>query len=236
MDPNELNKATIPMTWPIPRMREKIQENLKGVKWMCQFDFVSMFWQIPLHEDSRKLFSFYAGDLGTYKFHRVAMGALNSSIYTQRLVERMFSNVIRKDGKPLLDNGLLVLTDDVLLYAQTQEEMLEILELFMHAISCHKLAMHPGKCKIFCTETVFCGHHVSRQGVTVDPERLAGLVNISPPRHVGDVWQFNSAAGWIREDVPLFSEAVATLSDLVTQALKKSKKRNMAHAKRITLK
>ena len=89
VDPNALNKQTIPMQWEIPRVRDKVQEQLRGVKWMCQFDFVSMFWQIPLHENSRKLFSFYAGELGTFQFNRVAMEALNSSIYTQRMVSRM---------------------------------------------------------------------------------------------------------------------------------------------------
>ena len=51
-------------------------------KLLAKFDFVSMFWQIPLHKDSRKLFSCYAGEFGSYQFNRVAMGALNSSMYT----------------------------------------------------------------------------------------------------------------------------------------------------------
>ena len=75
---------------------------------MCQFDFNSMFWQIPLAKESRKLFSFYAGKLGTYQFNRVAMGALNSSFYTQRMVNYMFRNVRLRSGKCLLGNGLIV--------------------------------------------------------------------------------------------------------------------------------
>ena len=59
VDPSRLNEATIPMNWNIPKVREIMQESLQGTKWMCQFDFIHMFWQIPLHKDSRKLFSFY---------------------------------------------------------------------------------------------------------------------------------------------------------------------------------
>jgi hypothetical protein len=43
VDPSALNKATVPMVWEIPRVREVIQEKLTGMKWMCRFDFVSMF-------------------------------------------------------------------------------------------------------------------------------------------------------------------------------------------------
>ena len=66
VDPSMLNRNTVPMIWDVPKVRELCQEQLKGFKWLSKFDFVSMFWQIPLHKDSRKLFSFYAGEFGSY--------------------------------------------------------------------------------------------------------------------------------------------------------------------------
>ena len=182
-----MNKATVPMVWEIPRVREVIQEKLTGMKWMCRFDFVSMFWQIPLHPDSRHLFSFYAGEFGSFQFNRVAMGALNSSIYTQRMVTHMFQNVKRKDGSALLGNGLMVQTDDVLLYAKNEQEMLEILKLFLQAVVCHRMAINPSKCAIYVKSTVYCGLKITRQGVTVDPARVEGLRSLHNPKSVGDV-------------------------------------------------
>lgn len=76
MDPTQVIKITIPMTWNVPKVREVIQERLKGIKYMCRFDFCSMFWKIPLAEESSNLslFRFFAGDLGSFRFNRVAMG------------------------------------------------------------------------------------------------------------------------------------------------------------------
>ena len=165
VDPSALNKATVPMVWEIPRVRELIQEELTGMKWMCRFDFVSMFWQIPLHPDSRHLFSFYAGEFGSFQFNRVAMGALNSSIYTQMMVTHMFANVRRKDGRLLLGNGLMVQTDDVLLHAESETEMLEMLDLFLHTVVCHDMSINPAKCELFVDSTIFCGLKITRQGV-----------------------------------------------------------------------
>ena len=242
VDPSRLNEATIPMVWEIPKVREVMQEQLSGVRWMCKFDFCAMFWQIPLDIESRRLFSFYAGELGSYQFNRVAMGALNSSIYTQRMVTHMFANVKRADGRPLLGNGLIVQTDDVLLYttsgddeAKSQAEMLEILQLFLHTVACHNMAIHPGKCELFVKSTTYCGLRVTRDGITVDPERVAGLLNMPEPVTVGDVWQFEASAGWIREDVPLFSESAAVLTDFRTKALKPFKRKNMAAASKLKL-
>ena len=97
--------------WEVPKIRELVQASLHGMRWMCKFDFISMFWQIELHNNSKGLFCFYAGELGTYQFNRVAMGALNSSLYTQKMVTGMFDGIKRSDGRPLLNNGLIVQTD-----------------------------------------------------------------------------------------------------------------------------
>ena len=62
---------------------------------------------------------------------------------------------------------------------------------------------------------------------------MQGLEQMPPPTTVGDVWQFVAAAGWIRDDMPLFSEAASTLSTFVTTALRdcsKAKRKNMRAA------
>ena len=43
------------------------------------------------------------------------------------------------DGRPLLTNALLVLCDDVLLFAQNQRQMVLLLDLFLTAVSQHRM-------------------------------------------------------------------------------------------------
>ena len=88
------------------------------------------------------------------------------------MVTHMFTNVKRKDDRPLIDNGLIIQTDDVLLYttsgqdeAASEAKMLEILELFLHTVSCHDMSMHPSKCELFTPSTTYCGLQVTRQGI-----------------------------------------------------------------------
>ena len=232
VDPATLNRVTVPMTWEVPKVREFLQDKLAGCKWFSKFDFVAMFWQLSLHADSRHLFSFFAGQHGSYCFNRVAMGALNSSVYTQKMLTRMFQNVQFR-GKPILGNGLVVQTDDVLLYAPTAEDLLAITVLFVRTVMMHNLAIHPDKCLMFQRQLIYCGLLVSGAGVSVDPDRLQGLRALPYPTTVGDVWRFKASVGWIRPDIPLLAVAETDLNDLITAALKGLNKRDMKAADRI---
>ena len=42
VDPSKLNEATIPMIWEMPRVRETLQEQLAGMRWMSKFDFCAI--------------------------------------------------------------------------------------------------------------------------------------------------------------------------------------------------
>ena len=234
VDPSTLNSVTIPMTWQMPEVRRLLQARLSGCSWFAKFDFVAMFWQIGLHPDSRKLFSFFAGRFGSFCFNRVAMGALNSSNYTQKMLARMFENVMF-NGKPMMENGLFVQTDDVLLYADSPVTLLELIVLFLRTVMIHNLAIHPDKCVVFAREVIYCGLKVSGQGVAVDPERLAGLKAMPAPTTVGDVWRFKASVGWIRPEIPLLAVAEDVLNTFITTALKSAKKRDMRAADKITL-
>jgi len=55
-------------------------------------------------------------------------------------------------------------------------------------------------CEIFRKELIYCGLHISGNGIAVDPARLTGLIEASPPRTVGDVWQFKAAVGIVTQD------------------------------------
>ena len=124
------------------------------------------------------------------------MGDLNSSLYTQRMVSQMFEGVTMSNGKPLLNNGLIISTDGIILWADTEEEMMEKLELFLFlrvSVS-HKLdtvvytrRSRSEKCELFVSETVYHGLKMTRQGITVGSVRIKGLLEVEQPKTVGDV-------------------------------------------------
>ena len=135
----------------------------------------------------------------------------------------MFRSVKRVDGKSLLGKGLLIQTDDVLLHAKSERETLDIRDRFLQVVACHKMAIHPGsKCQLFVKSTTYCGLRITRQGITVDPERTQGLRTMPLPKNLGDGCQFTAAVNWIRDDIPLFSEACGILNQFRVNAMQGS--------------
>ena len=61
--------------------------------------------------------------MGSFQFNRVVMNVLNVSIYTQKMSTRMFSNTRLKDSRPLIDNELMIQTDDGLINNTDLEEI-----------------------------------------------------------------------------------------------------------------
>ena len=59
------------------------------------------------------------------------------------MTSEILDGVTRSDGKSLLGNGLNIQTDDVIFWAETEEEMLEVLELLLRVAVSHNVAIHP---------------------------------------------------------------------------------------------
>ncbi|KAG6612015.1 RNA-dependent DNA polymerase [Phytophthora cinnamomi] len=93
----------------------------QGKKIFARFDFTQGFWQLPLHEDSREIFSFVTPD-GVYTPTRVPQGAMDSALHFQSQVQAKLA--------PLIPHSALVWVDDVILFAPTIAEFLQTLRTF----------------------------------------------------------------------------------------------------------
>ena len=65
----------------------------------------------------------------------------------------------------LLYNGCLLWLDDVLLYADSVEELLSLMEKVFTKLDARGVKLSPTKCDMFCTEVEWCGRLISGDGV-----------------------------------------------------------------------
>ena len=61
------------------------------------------------------------------------------------------------------------------------------------------------------TEGIVLGHHVSSQGIKVDPAKIEVIVNIPSPKTQKEVRIFLGHAGYYRHFIENFSKIVAPL-------------------------
>ncbi|KAE9282551.1 hypothetical protein PR003_g27380 [Phytophthora rubi] len=208
IDSRGVNERTEAMPWPMPVLEVVIGE-LEGAKYFFVLDWFRGYWQLPLHPDSQELFSFVT-HRGIYTPTRVPMGATDAVAYCQGVVEEIFGD--------LLGQGLLCWLDDILGYAETEEELLALLEKV--SVRCEKfgLKLHAKKCLFFATEVKWCGRIISAEGVKHCPERIQGLVDMQPPRTAGELQQFVCAANWMRQSIPEYSRLSAALYEALERA------------------
>ncbi|OWZ02003.1 hypothetical protein PHMEG_00026515, partial [Phytophthora megakarya] len=120
IDYRPVNRQTIPIAGVMPSAAV-VMEVLLGQKMFARFDLTQGFWQLPLHPDSQELFSFVTPD-GVYTPKRVPQGAMDSALHFQAQMQTLLT--------PLIPHSALVWVDDVILFAPTMEEFLEVLKKF----------------------------------------------------------------------------------------------------------
>ena len=211
VDYRGINKCTVPEAWPFPRLDDLLQQ-IGPATCFGSLDLLKGYWQFPLDAEAMKYYAFRTHD-GVYEWSRVPMGARNAATHFQKVMCHIF----RKAG--LLHRGVLVYLDDILVYANSVEELAAIWDRVFSALKEHGIFANPGKCNLYAERIVWCGHMLSAKGVEPDPKRLAALAAVPTPTTAKELMQFLAASNWIRDSIPRFSEIIAPLQTLLNSAL-----------------
>jgi len=79
IDYRPVNRVTIPIAGSMPTSATT-SDAFTGKKFFASFDFTQGFWQLPLHAESREMFSFITED-GVFTPNRVPQGATDSALH-----------------------------------------------------------------------------------------------------------------------------------------------------------
>eukprot|EP00918_Siedleckia_nematoides_P052068 GHVU01113815.1.p1 GENE.GHVU01113815.1~~GHVU01113815.1.p1 ORF type:complete len:414 (+),score=39.27 GHVU01113815.1:150-1244(+) len=107
--------------------------------------------------------------------------------------------------KSMIYNGALIYIDDVLLYGRTPEELMQRIFQFLTICDNFDIKISVKKSNWFCEKVKWCGKIITADGISHDPDRVAALSNMPMPKDGGELYQFVSAAGWMRSHIPWFS-------------------------------
>lgn len=225
IDSRPVNAQTIPMQWPMPQL-DVVISHVAGAKVFFICDWFRGYWQLPLHPESQEIFTFIT-HRGMYTPTRVPMGARDAVAYCQSVVEQIFGD--------LLYNGVLVWLDDILGYAESEDELMDLLEQVLQRCHQYGLKLHPGKCKFFLKEVTWCGKVISARGVTHSPERVQGLVDMSSPSTAAELQQFVCAANWMRSSIPDFARVTSPLYAILEKAMQSSGARSKKQLQKVAL-
>ena len=125
-----------------------------------------------------------------------------------------FMDLMNRIFKPYLVYFIVVFIDDILIYSKSIEEHELHLRLALQTLREHKLYAKLSKCEFWLDHVMFLGHVVSKDGISIDPQKIEAVVNWPRPTNVTEVRSFLGLAGNYRRFVRDFSKIALPLTQL----------------------
>ena len=120
--------------------------------------------------------------------------------------------------QPYLDQFVIVLIDDILIYLGSKEDHVEHLRVVLQIPREHQLFSKFNKCPFWLDSVAFLGHVISAEGVSVDPQKIKAIMNWKPPTNVTEIRSFLGLARYYQKFVEEFSKLTAHLTKLTKKA------------------
>jgi len=110
--------------------------------------------------------------------------------------------------------SVLVYIDDIVVYADTYDELKTRLEEVFIRLRGAKLKLKPTKVRLFQREIQFLGHRFSGDGVAMDPVKISEIVLWHRLKTVHEVRQFLGLCGYYCRYVGDYAQVAAPLHEL----------------------
>jgi len=119
----------------------------------------------------------------------------------------------------LLYTICLCYLDDIIVYAETPQELIERLDVIFTRLHAHGLKAKASKCVLFKSPIDFLGHTVSAEGIEPQTEKLAAIRDWPTPHCLRDVRAFFGLASYYRKFVKDFAAIAKPLSRLTRKGV-----------------
>lgn len=131
-----------------------------------------------LDEEDQDKVSFITSS-GTYCYRVMPFGLKNAGATYQRLVDKMFRNLIGRNMEIYVDD-MLVKSTKAQSHRADLKETFEILQKY-------NIKLNPAKCAFGVRAGKFLWYVVTERGVEVNPEKAQAIINMQPPRNIKEV-------------------------------------------------
>jgi len=182
-------------------------------------DLTKGYYQAPLAESSRH-FTAFITLMGLYEWTRVPMGLKGAPAYFQRVMATVvFAG--------LLYNILELYLDDVIVYAQSIDELCKNLEMVFARLRKHNITLNPEKCRFGMTETEYVGRVINSEGWKYSDEKKAEVLNFREPQRLGELKSFIGLCEYFHTHIRHFAEIMKPLHEALHGYQKKFRNTRM---------
>ena len=224
VDFRDLNSKLQTLDSPIPHTADAIDRLSSGQGpqsslFLSTLDLAAGFWTIPIKEEDKGLTAFVT-HRSKYEFNYLPFGVQSGPSYMCRLMDSALHGLAWETCMPYLDDvGVWSTgsgdTPDAREAASFDQMMLR-LEAVFERLKWAGLSMKASKCTLFATSAEYLGHIIGREGLAMDPKKIATVSKIDPTSidTVEKVRSFLGLCSYYRRFISGFSKTAACLHNL----------------------
>ncbi|KAK1649629.1 hypothetical protein QYE76_067434, partial [Lolium multiflorum] len=201
-DYRNLNNVTIKNKYPLPRIQD-LFDQVRGAGVFSKIDLRSGYHQIKIKKEDVPKTAFVSR-YGHHEYLVVPFGLTNAPA--------IFMNLMNKIFMPCLDKFVIVFIDDILIYSKDKAEHAEHLRIVLQTLREHQLYAKFSKCEFWLDQVEFLGHVISKDGIAVNPSKVASVLDWEAPKNVKEIRGFLGMAGYYRRFIEGFSKIAGPMT------------------------
>lgn len=202
VDMRQANKAVQRERFPMPNVEETL-EQMNGASLFSKLDLRQSFHQIVLEDNSRYITTF-ACHKGLYRYQRLFFGINSAPETHQRIIQQIIQDI----------PGCKNIADDIIIFAQNQEEHNKILKMLLTRLRDKNLTLNKDKCEFNKTELIFMGHTLSHRGLKIDENKVRAVMATEKPKNPSEVKSFLGLVNFCSKFIANFATLAEPLRKL----------------------
>ena len=210
VDYRGLNDITIKNRYPIPLIAVLL-DRLVGAWLFTKLDLIAAYNALRIRAGDEWKTAFRCR-YGHFEYLVMSFGLTNAPA--------TFQSYIHMALREFLDVFVIVFLDDILIYTPKGVNHEEHVKKVLEKLRQYNLHAKLSKCGFHLPEIDFLGFIVTREGVRMDLERVASILNWPLPASHKDVQVFMGFANFYRRFIDKFSQKARALTSLLKGSIK----------------
>jgi hypothetical protein len=171
VDFHNFNQLSLKDNYPFPNM-EHLLQRVTGAGMMSMLDGFSEYNQVLLNREYQ-LKTTFTTPWGTFMYLRMLFGLMNVGATFQREMDFAFRDLIQKI--------IEFYQDDLTVVSKDRKRHLSHLKIGFEQCRKYGISLNPKKSVFGIDEGKILGHMASKGGISIDPERVQSIKDVSPP-------------------------------------------------------
>jgi hypothetical protein len=201
-----LNNWTVKNAYPLLLISD-IMDQIKDKKYFTKMDVRWGYNNVRIHEGDEWKAAFKT-KFRLFEPLVMFFGLCNSPAMFQNMMDNIF--VIE------LDKGIVIIyMDDILIPADTLEELEEITKIVLQRLKDNDLYLKPEKCEFARLRIEYLGMIIEQGKLKMDPKKVNGIIDWPEPKNTTQLRSFLGFGNFYRRFIRKYSDVVKPLNDLL---------------------